>query len=195
MAKRVPRKRKGSAACAEPSAHYGEPHENAVARRVERWLSGPGAEFPRTRASIIPLLQAVQAALGYLPPEAIEAIACHLKEPPALIEGIAGFYAQFRFEKPGKHRITVCRGTACHVRGSGKLLSDLGAALKVAPGKTTADGQFTLETVACFGSCALAPVVVVDGKVYGNQTPVAAMQTLARVRRGDESGRGTRERR
>ena len=116
---------------------------------------------------MIPMLQAAQAALGYLPRDAMQAIARHLVVPPALVEGVASFYAQFRFNKPGRHRVTVCRGTACHVRGSGKLMDELGASLGVAPGCTTADGEFTLETVACFGACALAPVVVIDGTVNG----------------------------
>lgn len=164
-------------ACAEPSSHCGEPAVGPIARRVERWLDGPGAAFPRTRSSIIPVLQAVQAAFGYLPREAMDAVARHLKVSPVVLEGVASFYAQFRFEKPGRHRVTVCRGTACHVRGSGKLLDDIGASLGVAPGRTTADGEFTLETVACFGACALAPVVVIDGTVNGRVT-AASLKTL-----------------
>jgi NADH-quinone oxidoreductase subunit E len=162
--------------------------------KVGRWLASAGASFARTRSSIIPLLQSAQAEFGFLPPEAMSGIARHLKVPTALVQGVASFYAQFRFQPAGRHKVTVCRGTACHVRGSGKLLDDLSLQLKVTPGQTTSDGNFTLETVACFGSCALAPVMVVDGKVYGRQTPAVAKQTLSRVRRtgGKTAARGGR---
>ena len=134
---------------------------------VTRWAAGARAQFPASRSSTIPMLQSAQAVLGYLPREAVHAIARHVGAAPAVVEGVASFYAQFSFEKPGRHRVTVCGGTACYVRGSGKLMDDLLAELKIAPGATTADGSLTLESVACFGACALAPVVVIDGKVNG----------------------------
>lgn len=145
---------------------------------VERWLAAGGAAFPSSRSSIIPMLQSAQAALGYLPPDAMRAIARHVVVPPAVIEGVASFYAQFRFDKPGRHRVTVCSGTACYVRGSGKLMEDLQADLEIAPGKTTADGEVTLESVSCFGACALAPVVVVDDKVLRQQTTASLKKVI-----------------
>lgn len=145
---------------------------------VERWFTTAGAAFPVSRSSIIPMLQSAQAALGYLPPEAMQAIARHLAAPPALVEGVASFYAQFRFQKPGRHRVTVCSGTACYVRGSGKLMDDLQADLKIAPGGTTPDGAVTLESVSCFGACALAPVVVVDEKVLRQQTTASMRKVI-----------------
>ena len=137
---------------------------------VERWFATAGAAFPSSRPSIIPMLQSAQAALGYLPSDAMRAIARHLVVPAAVIEGVASFYAQFRFEKPGRHSVTVCCGTACYVRGSGKLLEDIQADLDVKSGGTTADGAVSLESVSCFGACALAPVVVLDEKVLRQQT-------------------------
>lgn len=145
---------------------------------VARWLAGAGAAFPPARSSIIPMLQSAQEALGYLPRDAMRAIARHLTVPLAVVEGVASFYAQFRSEAPGRHRVTVCRGTACHVRGSGKLMDDLGAALGVKAGRTTADGEFTLETVACFGACALAPVVVIDGTVNGRVNAASLKESI-----------------
>jgi len=124
------------------------------------------------------MLQSAQAAFGYLPPDAMRAIARHIHVPAAVVEGVASFYAQFRFEKPGRHRVTVCSGTACYVRGSGKLLEDLTADLEIAPGKTTADGEVTLECVSCFGACALAPVVVVDDKVLRQQTTASMRKVV-----------------
>jgi len=138
---------------------------------------------------MIPMLQAAQAALGYLPRDAMQAIARHLVVPPAVVEGVASFYAQFRFNKPGRHCVTVCRGTACHVRGSGKLMDELGASLGVAAGHTTADGEFTIETVACFGACALAPVVVIDGTVNGR---VNAASLKANIDRAGKRARTAR---
>ena len=148
---------------------------------VERWFATAGAAFPLSRSSIIPMLQSAQAALGYLPRDAMQAIARHLLVPPAQVEGVASFYAQFRYEAPGRHRVTVCRGTACHVRGSGKLMDELGASLGVEAGRTTADGEFTLETVACFGACALAPVVVIDGTVNGRVDAASLKAGVARA--------------
>lgn len=134
---------------------------------VARWFSGASAGFPRSRSAAIPMLQSAQTALGYLPADAMRAIARHVGVAPAVVEGVASFYAQFRFNIPGRHRVTVCNGTACYVRGSGKLMQDIQADLHIAPGATTPDGAISLESASCFGACALAPVVVVDGKVNG----------------------------
>lgn len=153
---------------------------------VKRWFAAAAETFSPSQSSMIPMLQSAQAAMGYLPREAMRVIARHLAVPPALVEGVASFYAQFRYEAPGKHRVTVCRGTACHVRGSGKLMDELGASLGVEAGRTTANGEFTLETVACFGACALAPVVVIDGKVSGR---VSVASLKAEI---DQTGKGAR---
>jgi NADH-quinone oxidoreductase subunit E len=145
---------------------------------LEACLAEVEERFPPTRESTIPMLQAVQKELEYLPPEAMQRIAMHVGLSDAAVMGIATFYAQFYFEEPGKHRITICRGTACHVRGSGELQDDLCASHGVEPGRTSPDGLFTLETVACFGACALAPVVVVDGKVHRQQTAAKMKEQL-----------------
>jgi NADH-quinone oxidoreductase subunit E len=155
---------------------------------VERWFTAAGAAFPASRSSIIPMLQSAQAALGYLPRDAMKAIARHLAAPPALVEGVASFYAQFRFEKPGRHRVTVCSGTACYVRGSGKLMDDLQASLHIVPGGTTADGAVTLESVSCFGACALAPVVVLDDKVLRQQTSASIKKVIEDISAGPPKG-------
>jgi NADH-quinone oxidoreductase subunit E len=89
---------------------------------------------------------------------------------PAEIYGVATFYAQFRFTPMGKHVMKVCHGTACHVQGADSLDTVVESRLGVAPGKTTKDGQFTVERVACLGCCSLAPVVMIDGEVYGRLT-------------------------
>lgn len=115
---------------------------------------------------LIPILQDVQEAFGYLSREAMVAIAKHLGMPLARVHGVATFYNQFRYDPPGKHHVQVCRGTACHVRGSAPLLETVKQELDVEAGRTTADGEFSVEVVACVGACGLAPVIVVDGQVH-----------------------------
>ena len=127
---------------------------------------------------VLPSLQKIQREFGYLPPEAVPAVAAHAGVPESHVYGVATFYAHFKFTPPGKHHITVCCGTACHVRGSSKLVGDLQDRLKIEPGETTGDGNFSLETTACFGSCALAPVIVVGGKVQGRMTRSRIMKTI-----------------
>jgi NADH-quinone oxidoreductase subunit E len=128
------------------------------------------AEYDGKRENLIPLLQDVQDRVSYLSPEAVESIARHLDLSENDVFGVATFYAQFRFHPPGKHHIKVCQGTACHVRGGGLILESVTRKLGITSGETTEDGAFSLERVACFGSCALAPVVVMDEKVFGRMT-------------------------
>ncbi|MHC5057072.1 MAG: NADH-quinone oxidoreductase subunit NuoE [Planctomycetota bacterium] len=136
------------------------------------------ASFEGEEHELIPILQKVQAELGYLPGSAMTEIARFTGVPESRVYGVASFYAQFYLERQGRHRIKVCRGTACHVRGSARIMSALGEKLGIACGETTPDYAFTLERVACFGSCALAPVVVVDDKVYGRMTPEKTVKLL-----------------
>lgn len=131
------------------------------------------------RGSLVPVLQKVQEALGYLPEEAISEIAYFLGVSESEVYGVASFYAQFRFERQGDHTIKVCQGTACHVRGGRRILEGVERDLDIQPGGTTEDYKFSLERVACFGCCALAPVMVVDNSVYGRVTTVKAKKILA----------------
>ncbi|MCD6099854.1 MAG: NADH-quinone oxidoreductase subunit NuoE [Candidatus Marinimicrobia bacterium] len=120
------------------------------------------------RDSLIPILQDIQDRLGYIPREAVRDIGKHLNLPASKIYGVATFYNQFRFEPLGKYHIQICRGTACHVKGSKKVLETLERELGIKTGKTTRDGLFSLEVVACLGACGLAPVITVNGEVYAN---------------------------
>ena len=120
---------------------------------------------------LIPVLQAVQHEFGYVPKEAIEVVSREMKMPTAEIYGVVTFYAQFHLKPRGRHIIRVCRGTACHVRGSLKLLDKVKEMLKVEENGTTEDLRFTLEPVACLGACGLAPVLTVNEEVYGRVTP------------------------
>jgi NADH-quinone oxidoreductase subunit E len=130
---------------------------------IEDCLAG----WPEARRdSLIPILQDVQEACGFIPREAIILVARHLGLPSSKVYGVATFYNQFRFQAPGKHRVQVCRGTACHVKGSAAVLDAVTRALKIQPGQTTKDGLFSVEVVACIGACGLAPVIAVDGEFY-----------------------------
>ncbi len=132
------------------------------------------------RGATIPILQKVQEEFGYLPEEAISEIAKFLGISENEIYGVASFYAQFRFKRPGEHTVRVCEGTACHVAGSQKILEEAERQLKIKPGETTPDYKFGLDRVACFGSCALAPVVVVDKTVHAKMTALKVKEILAK---------------
>jgi NADH-quinone oxidoreductase E subunit len=118
------------------------------------------------RDHLIPILQHVQEEHGFLSRESLEAVADHLSLSPAKVYGVASFYNQFRFNPPGKFNIQLCRGTACHVKGSLNLLQTLQTELRITPGQTTKDGLFSLEVVACIGACGLAPVMCVNGEFH-----------------------------
>ena len=140
-------------------------------------------EFEGRSEELIPMLQSAQRALGYLPEEVLLGIAHLTKLPAARVFGVVTFYEQFRLQPVGKHVIRVCQGTACYVRGSDRILKDIQTRFNVAPGETTQDKLFTLDTVACFGSCALAPVMVVDGSVKGGIDPPKARKILEQIRK------------
>jgi NADH-quinone oxidoreductase subunit E len=139
------------------------------------------APFQGRQVVLIPALQAVQEKFGYLPKAAIEEIGRVAGISQNVVYGVASFYSQFRFTKPGEHMIKICLGTACHVRGASSLVESLERDLHIATGKTTPDGKFSLEEVRCFGSCALAPVIVVDSQVYGNVTTTKTKEILDEV--------------
>jgi NADH:ubiquinone oxidoreductase subunit E len=137
-----------------------------------------GGEFTGEPADLIPILQRVQAAEGYLAPHSIRRISRWLKISENDIYGVATFFAQFRFSPPGRHLLKVCLGTACHVKGGEQMLDVVRRRLNVEPGETTADGQYQLERVACLGCCALAPVVTLDKKIYGQSSVLKIQEIL-----------------
>lgn len=132
--------------------------------------------YPPTRGNLIPILQEIQDRHGYLSEEAVLALAAATGISENEIFGVATFYAQFTFEPPAEHTIRVCEGTACHVRGGHQIMHDFEERLQIKAGEKTPDRKFGLERVACVGCCALAPVVVLDGKVHADMR-------LKRVRR------------
>ena len=118
-----------------------------------------------------PLLQQIQSAYGYLPPPVLLETSRRTRIPASRIYGVATFYEQFHLEPHGRHTIRCCRGTACHVKGGHGMIQAVGRTLGVAEGETTEDMRFTFETVACLGTCFLAPVIMVNNDYYGNMTP------------------------
>ena len=134
------------------------------------------------RDALIPLLQEVQEMHGYLSREAIARIGEHLHLPASKIYGVATFYNQFRFLPLGRYHIQVCRGTACHVKGSLGVLDAVRQDLGLEPGKTTRDGLFSLEVVACIGACGLAPVICINGEFHANLAPQKVRRILDELR-------------
>ena len=130
------------------------------------------------RWALIPLLQKVQEAFGYVPKEAVEPVAEALNLFPSQVQGVISFYAQFSTEPRGRNIIRVCRGTACHVRGGRTILKVVTQNLGIAEGKTTEDFKFTLETVACLGTCFLAPVMMVNRSYFGKLVPPKVQSIL-----------------
>jgi NADH:ubiquinone oxidoreductase subunit E len=146
--------------------------------RVDDILAGRGSE----PFDVMEALQDVQAAYHYLPEEALRRVSEVLAVPLIEVFRLANFYKAFSLKARGRHLITVCMGTACHVRESPRFLDEVTRQLGVAAGGTTADGEFTVETVNCLGACALAPVVVMDGKYYEHMTPARLRGLLGAVR-------------
>ena len=130
------------------------------------------------RDALIPLLQEVQETVGYLSRDAVIQIGKHLSLPASKIYGVATFYNQFRFQATGKFHVQVCRGTACHVKGSASVLEAVKRHLGLNPGQTARDGVFSLEVVACMGACGLAPVISVNGEFYAGMTPDSVKEIL-----------------
>lgn len=142
------------------------------------------ARFPSAgRDALIPMLQAVQEAQGYLSQTAVVGISRRLGIPASKVYGVATFYNQFRFRAKGRYHITVCRGTACHVKGSLSVLESVKRALGIEAGQTSRDGLFSLEVVACLGACGLAPLVCVNGEFFGGATPDGVQKIVQRCRK------------
>ncbi|MBN1296679.1 NADH-quinone oxidoreductase subunit NuoE [bacterium] len=139
------------------------------------------------RDKLIPILQDVQEALGFISKESVVQIGEHLHLPASKIFGVATFYNQFRFEPVGRYHIQICRGTACHVKGSAAVLETIKRALKIESGQTTRDGMFSLEEVACLGACGLAPVIAVNGRFHAKITPEDIQGLLNTYRQKGES--------
>jgi NADH-quinone oxidoreductase subunit E len=137
----------------------------------------------------IPLLADVQREMGYVAQDAVEYVGEKLSIPAAELFGVATFYAMFRFQPQGKYVVRLCRGTACHVQGSGRVLEQLERTLGIKDGETTEDLMFTLQCVACLGCCSLAPVMMVNDAVHGRLTPEKAVEVLESLRSAEPASK------
>jgi len=132
--------------------------------------------------NLLSILQDVQKECGYLPEERLREIAVMLDMPLIDVCGVATFYKSFSLTPRGRHQVKVCLGTACHVRGADRIVEELERKLDVRRGETSEDGEFSLEAVMCLGCCAIGPVVVVDGKYYGQVTTAKVESILKTIR-------------
>ena len=139
-------------------------------------------EYSAERGAIIPVLQKAQAIYGYLPAEVLKYIAKGLNVPLSQIYGVATFYAQFYLTRRGRNTVRCCDGTACHVRGAAKIISDLEKDLGIKAGETTPDYRVTLEVVYCLGSCGLSPVAVINDQVVGRLVPEKALKLVRELK-------------
>jgi NADH-quinone oxidoreductase subunit E len=137
-------------------------------------------------SDLIEVLQDIQSQCNYLPEDALRTVSERLSVPLIEVFRAANFFKAFTLMPRGRHLITVCQGTACHVRGASRLLDAVSGLLSLSPGETTVDGMFTLEAVNCLGACALGPVIVMDGKCYAHMTPDRLRKLVATTIRQDE---------
>jgi NADH-quinone oxidoreductase subunit E/NADP-reducing hydrogenase subunit HndA len=134
--------------------------------------------FDNQAGELINVLHKTQESFGYLPAEVQKAIASELNIPEAKVYGVVTFYAFFTMKPKGKHKISVCLGTACYVRGAEKVVDELKNELKIKVGDVTPDGEFSLDCLRCVGACGLAPVMMIGEKVYGHVEPKAIKSIL-----------------
>jgi NADH:ubiquinone oxidoreductase subunit E len=134
--------------------------------------------FSRDPHQLISILQYCQSCSGYISREVVKQIADYLDISEARVYGVASFYTQFRFEKPGDHQIRICLGTACHVQGGENLSQEIQKIIGIRPGEISQDHKFEFHEVACLGCCAQAPVVEVDGRIYGKMTRAKLQKVL-----------------
>lgn len=137
------------------------------------------------RDALIPILQEVQNTCGFLSKEAVVQIGAHLNLPTSKIYGVSTFYNQFRFQPVGKHHVQVCRGTACHVKGSSSVYDRICRDLSISDGETSKDGLFSIEVVSCIGACGLAPVIAVNGNFHAKLSDDDATRIVKQYKKLD----------
>jgi len=152
-------------------------------------ISGIVDKYQAKRTSLISILHDVQDQYNFLPETALRKVAARLEMDLNDLYGVATFYKSFTLVPKGRHSITLCLGTACHVRGGPKVLREMKKELAIEPGQTTKDKQFSLDVVNCLGVCAIGPVMVVDGKFYGEMNWVKAKRIIERMKRKGNGGK------
>jgi len=157
------------------------PVEANITEQLDEILSRYGGEH----GDLIPMLQEAQEKFGYLPEAVMQRLARFLRLPESTVYGVSTFYAQFKLTPTGKRLIKVCRGTACHVRGGSRILREVERRLGIKPGETSEDFEYTLETVACIGACALAPTMVIDKETHGQMTTKKVVEVFGAKKKAD----------
>lgn len=152
----------------------------AGTREQEKKLLAVIAEHKDEKGALMPILQKAQDIYGYLPIEVQTIIADQMEIPLEKVYGVVTFYAQFSLNPKGKYKISVCLGTACYVKGSGEIFDEFQRLLGIEDGGCTPDGKFSLESCRCIGACGLAPVITINGDVYGRLTPNELADILAK---------------
>lgn len=144
--------------------------EGTILPNFKKQIDGILSNFNQDKGNLIPILQQVQQNFGYLPEDVLQTVADFLRLSSSTIYSICTFYSHFKLTPPGRKVVKMCRGTACHVRGGAQILADIERRLSIKPGETTEDTEYSLETVACVGACALAPVMIINDRVYGKMS-------------------------
>lgn len=151
--------------------------------------------YKDSKSNLISILQDIQKKFSYLPAETLEEVSKKLNLKLIDVYGVATFYKSLRLSPQGKHNITLCLGTACHVRASAKILDEIQSQLGISPGSTTEDKELTFNTVNCLGVCAIGPVLLVDGRYYGRMTPIKTREILSKyLKKKPPSGRAAGKR-
>lgn len=156
----------------------------SVQSRVDKVLENYGLA---KRDKLIPILQDIQEEEGFISRSSVLKVAKHLGIPASKVYGVATFYNQFRFEAIGTNHVMVCRGTACHVKGSASVLQMAEEVLGIKAGQTTRDGTFSIETVACMGACGLAPVISINGEFHAKITAEKLKKLIEEIRNREKS--------
>ena len=163
----------------KPITKEGEVHPSGDERylSIDRTMK----QFKYEKDSLLEVLNAAQEVFGYLSKDLLIYISNQLNVPMSQVYGVATFYNLFTFEPQGEHNCIICKGTACHVKGADRIIQALSEEFSIAAGETTPDGLLSLTIARCLGSCGLAPVIVLDGQVYGKETPEAANKRVLEV--------------
>ena len=148
------------------------------AKQVEQIIES----YENKRTALVSILHDIQARYNHLPQTALKTVARRLDMDLNDVYGVATFYKAFTLTPQGKHSITLCQGTACHVRGVPKIAREMKALLDIGPGETTKDGEFSFKVVNCLGVCAIGPVMMVDGTFYGEMTSIKARKLIEKMR-------------
>lgn len=142
--------------------------------------------YPPERRFTLAIMQDLQKHFNYLPKDALKRTAAHVNAPLSVVFSMATFYKAFSLVPKGRVVLRVCDGTACHIKGSNVMIDEIYKILGIRPGETTPDGEFSLETVNCMGACALAPVLVANGKVHAKITPAALREVINEYRGAEQ---------